>query len=255
MKLSYKHLLVAIVAIAFPGGMASAKTLTQQYVATGAAASKATHSMIVRKGFGRQVRRKFDFDPSGLVSFFDDGTATLTGRLVSRHSPDAYFDVAFDYDSSFLKAPAFKSRNGSVATADTFFRDMEGGTLIGGGILSGLNLSVTRAPATGIYATQFGSGTVTNRGANNRNSNFGMASWFKYSVEQATCEICGNRAITRRAAGGPVRGHVNLDLASAPIPNNRVVAPAPVPLPAGGLLMLSGLAAFAGLRRKRRQTA
>lgn len=263
----FRQIVATSFALALSVGAAPAKTLTSEYSATSAAVGSGSgNSMFLKRGLGFKVRKKFDFDPSGVLSLYDDGTATLTGRVVSKRNPDAYFDLVFNYDNTFLTSPVFKSQKGSVATGDTFFRDLEGGTLIGGGVLAGLDMSVTRARSDGRFATQFGSGTETKRGANNKNANFGMASWFKFSVDQALCRICGNKAISKRAAGGPVWGNLKLDLdpmqSFEPDPaiqpavfTAAVEDPAPVPLPAGGFLLIGGLTSLAALRRRKRRAA
>lgn len=236
-----KLVLAAIATVALTSGTAIAATISAQYQATSAVGSGADHSLWISGGLGGGVGSDFDFDPAGLFTLFSNGLATLTGKVVSQTNAGAWFDLAFNYDSTFLQTPNFKSENGSVATGDTFYRDLEDGTLIGGGILAGLNISVTRAPVNGYYATQIGSGTAQNNGANNKNNNFGMANWFKISITSATCSICTTSQISNLVANGG-QGDINVDLT-------------PVPVPAAGLLLVGALGALGVLRRRNRKTA
>jgi len=233
--------IIAAVAVAIvTSGAASAATVTDQYEVTSAVGSGNDHSLWISTGLGGGIGTDFDFDPSGLMTLLSDGTAALTGKVVSQDNASAWFDVAFDYDNDFLQSPNFKSENGSVATASTFYRDMEGGTLTGGGILAGLILSVSRLPVDGYYATQIGEGTATNNGANNKNNEFGMAGWFKISVDQATCSICAGNSVIAALDGK--QGDVNVNLSA-------------VPVPAAGLLLVGALGALGGLRRRKRSAA
>jgi hypothetical protein len=118
-----------------------------------------------------------------------------------------------------------------MATAGTFYRNLTGGTLIGTGILAGLNLTVTRKPIDGPWATQIGGSNGTNNGANNKNKNFGMANWFMINVTTATCRICSNNSVIANLNGK--QGDINIDLV-------------PVPVPAAGFLLIGGLGALAG---------
>lgn len=246
----FRKIFATVTAVALTVGAASAATIDARYNATSAVGSGADHSVWFSRNIGASGK-DFDFDPAGLFTLYSDGVATLTGRVVSQNKPNAWFDLSFNYDNDFsaTQIPTFKSENGSVATPDSFYRDLKGGTLTGGGILAGLNLSVTRAPADGKYAAQIGEGTDTNNGANNKNNNFGMANWFKIAVVDSDCRLllceakAGGNGQTRsfnRLNGR--QGDVNIDLA-------------PVPVPAAGLLMIGALGALGILRRRRRKAA
>jgi len=217
---------------------ASAATLESSWTATSAIGSGADHSMWLSHGLGNGIGKDFNFT-NGLLNLFDDGTGTLTATAVSQNNANAGFTVSVRYDNTFLQTPKFKSENGSVATGDTFFRDMESGTLTGFGVLAGLDASLTRMPADGKYATQFGSGTATSNGANNKNNQFGMANWFNFSIDQANCAICSNNSVLDGIINaGSVQGDFNLNLA-------------PVPLPASGWMLIAAAGGLAGMRRRK----
>ncbi|MEM9796250.1 MAG: VPLPA-CTERM sorting domain-containing protein [Pseudomonadota bacterium] len=211
--------------------MGSASTITT-FDATSAVGSGADHSIWLSNGITNTIGREFDFRPAGRFAINSDGTATLTGQVVSQDDGASGFTVAFNYDSTFLQTPIFKSENGSTPGADLRFYDMEGGTLTGYGALAGLNLSVARAPVDGTYATQVGTG------ANNKNGNLGMANWFKVFIDEANCLVCAGPDFRLRDGS---QGDVNVDLVATP-------------LPAGGLLVLTGIGAMAALRRRRKTT-
>ncbi len=238
----FRTLFSAVTALALSLGAASAATatVTNQYKASSAIGSGADHSLWISTGLGGGIGKDFDFDPAGLMTFLADGTASLIGRVVSQSNAGAWFDLAFNFDSTFLQTPNFKSENGSTETTGTFFRDLESGSLTGGGILAGLDLSITRLPVNGYYAAQIGAGTPTQNGANNKNNNFGMAVWFKIGVESATCSICSGNGVIDNLDGK--QGDVNIDLS-------------PVPVPAAGLLLAGALGALGILRRRRNRPA
>jgi hypothetical protein len=62
---------------------AMAASVTAKYEATSAVGSGANHSLWISTGLGGGIGSGFDFDPFGIMTFFDDGTATLAGDLVS----------------------------------------------------------------------------------------------------------------------------------------------------------------------------
>lgn len=241
-----KSVRVTIVAAlcALVAGSASAAQLTKKYTVTSAVGSGADHAIWISTGLGNGVGRDFDFAPAGVFSLYSDGTAKMSGHLVSQTNANAGFKLNFNWDNTFAGfTPKFKSENSSKEVlGQTFYRDLEGGTLSGTGILAGLELTVTRKPATGPYATQIGPSNGVNNGANNKNKNFGMATWFSINVTSANCSICDNNSVIANLNGR--QGDINADLAVAPIP-----------VPAAGFLLVGGLAALGGLRAKRRAKA
>jgi len=233
--MKYGTFTAALAAAVFAAGTALSASVTDHFYATSAIGSNADHSLWISGGLGHGIGSDFDFSPKGSFKLFDDGTATLTGDVVSQTKANAGFKLSFNFDDTFLQTPSFKSENDSVQTPDTIFRDLESGLLTGTGILEGLIVSVSRLPVDGKYAAQIGPGTATNNGSNNKNQELGLAVWLKLKVESATCMICANNSKIAGLNGR--QGDINVNLT-------------PVPLPASGLLLVGGLAGFAAMRRK-----
>jgi len=234
--INMKQAIAAALAVVLAAPVAAAQ-LTAKYKVTSAVGSGNDHAVWIKGGLGAGIGSDFDFDSYGLMRLYDDGTATMKGKLVSQTRKDAGFVMSYIWDNTYAGfSPKFKSENGSKAVAgETFYRDLEGGTLSGRGVLKGLELSVTRKPAKGPYATQIGPSNGMNKGANNKNKNFGIATWFSISVDQADCEICLNN--TSIASLNGRQGDINADLA-------------PVPLPAAGMMLVGGIAVLGGVGRR-----
>lgn len=238
---------IAAAVVAVSASAASAASVIEQWTPSSAIGSGSDHSLWISTGLGNGVGKDFDFEPGGAFQIFDDGTGTLTGNLESQSTAGSGFAIDFIYDSDFsdntVTTPVFKSENGSVETSDTFYMDMEGGELVGYGLLEGLTLNVSRMPADGRFATQIGSGTATENGSNNKNNAFGLANWFFITVNGTpTCAVCSNNptidSLVASATG--IQGDLNLNLTVAP-----------VPLPASGLMLLAAAGGLAGLRRRK----
>ena len=237
-----KHIFAAVAIALAAATSASAAVITDKFSVSSAVGSGADHSVWIRNGIGPGIGSDFDFDPDGMFTMYDDGTAKLTGSVKSQGALNAGFKVSFDYNNVFSwGAPVFKSENGSAATSETIYRNLTGGTLLGTGILEGLTLSVTRNPPNGPYATQIGPSNGVNNGANNKNKNFGMAHWFLIEVERADCKYCAKYSDYIKKLDGR-QGDVNVDLT-------------PVPVPAAGFLLVGGLALMGGMARRRRKSA
>ena len=237
----------AVCAVIMAGG-GSAATMTKQFDATSAVGNGSDHSLWFKLGIGGAAYTDFDFDPAGTLTLFDDDTMTLVGSTTSQNIPEiggvaAGFEIDFSYNNVFTNSggaftPEFKSENGSVEVlGQTFFRNMTGGTLTGTGILDGLVLTVERLPEEGPEATQIGPSDGVNEGANNKNTNYGMANWFKITgiTDACTSTFCDSVTDDFAYLDGS-QGDINIDLA-------------PVPLPAGLLLLLTGIGGLAAVRR------
>ena len=230
MKLKFIAAL-AVAATSFAAVSAQAAT----YQATSAVGSGSDHSVWLSQGVSNTLtNRDFDFMPDGILELDANYNGTLTGSVVSQDaSVNGGFDVVYNFASANGMAPAaaFKSENGSVLSSiDGFLANMTGGTLTGTGDLLGLvnDVTLTRG-GPGTYAVQVGSGENGQNGANNKNTDFGMAFWFVSNAVSTNCAICDSS--TAKRLGG-VQGDVNISLS-------------PVPLPASGLLVLGGIGVFA----------
>ena len=238
-------------AVAVAATTAHAGTLQTTYSASSYDTAPGSHSLWASGGLGSAVGGDFNFSPSGVFKkFTDSGSGAvvggqLSGNVVSSINASAGFTLNFNYDvdfSDFASGPTYKAEGGSPSEpGDNYFLNLAGGTLVGFGDLAGMNLSVTRRPDPSVasYATQVGTGS------NAKNMNYGMANWLFFKVD--SCTICGTGGIR---TAGEIEGragdiNINLDL----LPG----APTPVPLPAGGMLLLTGLAGLAAARKGRKK--
>ncbi len=235
------RVLLKSAAVVVFGLIAQASTAsTTSFTAT--SYSPTGHSLWIADGLGGGYGSDFHFDPAGVFTTNGVDSASLTGRVVSENRPQGGFDLSFRYNDDFGPyTPAYKREGGAaVAGSDTYFLNLAGGILTGfGQELDGLVLSVTRRPelstSTARYATQVGTGS------NAKDPNdYGLANWFYIDVYEFNCLICTN------SAGGlfedvvdAKRGDINIDLA-------------PVPLPAGAVLLLTALAGFGAARTLRK---
>lgn len=150
----------------------------------------------------------FVFDGDGVLTVHMDGTATLTGHIVSENDSDLRFEVhlsfvdatAYDdlaanqgpknelYDNAYV-APW---GNGSLAQVDpttwTYYtlvdgywdNGLHGSYLKGEGDYAGANLKLQHRPADEDYLFQLGTGDGT--GASNKNADPGFSGWFFFNV-------------------------------------------------------------------------
>lgn len=182
----------------------------------------------------------------------DAAGAVITGSTVNFNGMNAGFDFTLTYDRDFsdlpITTPMFKDVFGdevnnipnAVEHGNEDYLDLESGTITGTGFFDGLVMTVTRAPVDGSVATQVGGGILSQIGANQHNSNYGLSGWFLIdTVDSANCANCTDQGFYQGLVGK--QGDVNFDL-----------TPAPVPLPATGLLLLGALGLTAGARARKR---
>lgn len=227
--------LMTFALVAAVASTAEAVTVTHSYSVSSAVGSGSDHSLWLKKGIKKVSKRDFDFEPGATLSFFDDGTGTLTGRVVSQSNANAFFDVAFDYDQDFDRTPQPKQENGFSPANDPNgwqFHNFSGGRLTGGGDLDGLVLDASQRPKNGKHPLQIG------QGANGKNSSVGAAQWF-YAKRALNGACTSNLCKLFKSAQ---QGDINVDLLLSP-PVSQTVA---VPLP-GALPMLTSAFALLGL--------
>ncbi len=203
------------------------------------------HSIWFNLGLGAGIGKRFDFIPRG--TFTTDGATDgrLQGTVLSKKDPTFGFEVDFLYDNDFGGvSPLYKVEQGAATEpGDNFFLNLVSGTLKGlaGTSLEDLTLSVSARPVDFTYATQVGTGSnAKNPGI------YGLANWFFVDVAKFDCLICTDAAGGLKQSNLDARyGDVNIILTTLP-------GVSQVPLPAGGLLILTGVGALALARRRRK---
>jgi len=181
----------------------------------------------------------FDFAPSGTLTLRDDYSGTLSGLLVSQVDPSYSMRVTIELCARSgagsggpkmeLPGSAYVDAGGPIDPATWSYHDLVGGTMVGEGALDGVSFSVSERPYNSVFPMQIGDG------ANGKNENFGLAVWFYLTADSnCTAQVCSS------FAGQTYGGDFNLDLNATP-----------TPLPAGGILFLTGIAGAIGLRGRR----
>ena len=187
------------------------------------------------------VRGVFHIQDAGTFRELSDGRWELTSRVVADDwaalGEASGFDLNLQFNDIIDFAYEFKSEDGSTPHGNEVYINLTHGSLTGYGALEGLDLSVTRSPVDGPYATQIGGGLQDTVGANNHNADFGLAGWFFVDqVTSSTCDICaGNTAILNLAGGDA---------------NTTLTPVAPVPLPAAGFVLLAALGGLGFVRKR-----
>lgn len=190
---------------------------------------------------GSGLSRVFGFKDPGELTIFDDGTATITGTVFNADDMSSGFVLDLNMDSTFLQAPKFKDVfNRAVEHGNERYFDFETGTAIGFGVLGGLDLTLSRFPVDGDAVYQMGGGLLPDIGANQHTNEFGASVWFGVeTIDSATCAICSNNQVVDDLAGKQLDLVANLEPISS------------VPLPAGMVLLLSGLGLMGAVSRRR----
>jgi hypothetical protein len=170
---------------------------------------------------------RFVFDGNGMLTIYDDGTANLTGTLVSvgdsqsQWAIDLWLENARDHTDFVngggmpkleLYSSNYVANGGAVDPTTWYFFDMDEtrSTLTGvGSIANGEVLSLFQIPADGSKVFQIGFG------ANGKNLNLGFSEWLGYEGPNYNS----------------THSDLNIDLTFIPPPTQ--VIPTPAALPAG----------------------
>lgn len=231
--------------------VAQAATLDGNYEVTAAISDRDGRaiSLWFETALGDNLSTVFEIVNPGTLSI-DATSGQLDAETVADTGAAGGFTIDMTFDRDFSDnadtTPEFKSVFADVFShnGNEQFLDLEFGTITGTGGLTGLNFEIVRAPASGEYATQIGGGELDGViGANQHNDNFGVSGWFTISAvsyDATSCILCTEDASFYTGLVG-AQGDINMDL-----------TPAAVPLPAAGLMLLSGLVGFGAMSRRRK---
>ncbi len=232
---------IAAAAALFAGEAAQASTLSGDYslLPSYSEAAGMNVNLWFEVPLTPETGRNFEMLAPGSATFDGAGNGTLEGTAYSSTSLADGFAFEMSFDQNYALAPEFKDvfdrwpDPGNIA-----FYNLASGTLTGLGGFAGVTMQISAFPDPGGAATQIGGGTGTG-GANQHNGNYGGSLWFAIdSVDGANaCALCINNSVFDNLVGA--QGDLVFDL-----------EPAPVPLPAGGVLALTALAGLAALRRR-----
>ena len=183
----------------------------------------------------------FLLNESGVFETFDDGTSLLTATAFALDDATTGFDLSFSFTDDVPIGSVYKDvfgRFGGIAPDNLELLSITEAQLSGFGDLESLVLDAIQFPADDGAVTQTGGGTIGGGTANQHNENFGLSSWFaidNVSFDPGDCILCDNLSTTLVGS----QGDIVFDL-----------TPAIVPLPAGVLFSLTGLAALGFARRR-----
>lgn len=189
------------------------------YHATNVTSGSQDHTFYFNPAIGgtnTNTHKHWQFDGVGIFTVNGTGvgaTATLTGDIVQNGLPNNKFHVDLSFTNGVTGPNAHGPKCGGDCTdaANWQFFELVSGSLTGfSGVVDGLMLSLSHR--TGTPLPQLGDG------ANDKNDEFGFSTWF--SVNNQSNQY----------------GDINLNLS-------------PVPLPAGVVLLLTGLAGLGAARR------
>ena len=233
-------------AIAISVGAAEARTLVQSFLTSSAVSDdyhngSSDHSAwLPNAPYGSD----YNFAPSGKFSIYDDGFATLQGTIESQSNPEARFTVSVNFQSTDDGTPKEElissayAPDGPVDPSTWSFFNLTSGSLIGSGLNAFTSYSLAEAPESGAHPFQIGIG------ANGKNIQLGGSGWFFYTPLfqcEGPCEA---------ALAPTYQGDFNLTFA-----NDPDFGPSPVPLPAGGLLLIGAFGALAAVGRRKTKKA
>lgn len=188
--------------------------------------------------FGNSEGSDFDFMPDGVFEVRADGSATLSGNIVSQVDSNYTLDVIFEFvglagpgsggPKRELRNCAYGGSCGDIDPSTWDYFQMTGGTLTGTGFLDGIVFSASERPDNSVFPLQMG------EGANNKNGNLGLSAWFYLAlIGDCTNKLCDD------IASMSLVGDINVDILETP-------------LPAGFALFGTGLAGLIAARRRKR---
>ena len=197
------------------------------YSATSVSSGSFDHAVWLVDLLGHTVAdRYWQFEGGSGLFTVDGNSAELEGSIVQNTNPHnvLMIDMEFDFRGTGAAGQGSEApKNGGGGDPDTWdYYDLVSGSITGTLMGEAVALDLTIRPSDELPA-QLG------LGANDKDGGFGFSSWIYWSV------AAGNEFDFGRHSG---IGDVNIQLA-------------PVPLPAGGLLLLAGLGGLALARRAR----
>ena len=178
---------------------------------------------------------RFDFTQGAKFVVNYDGSATLTGKIVSRENAYFGFDVQLNFAANTtatdahrgLRSDAYLENGGDIDASLFQFFDLTNGTVSGTNLADGFSFDVA---ANKSVPAQIGFG------ANNRNSDFGLGFWWILTANNDCvadlCSVIGDTGF---------KSDIHVDLVETPLPG--AVA-----------LFLTGLAGVGASTRRKKQS-